>query len=303
MTSVAKNLIAPEIEAGIDPDRYRMLVLDLDGTALSKEGTISDDDVRAARALQDHGVVVTIATGRLYGGTAPHAATLGVGTSVACMNGAEVLSGESGQVEFGNYLPNEIAVLVRDQLASRKLATSLFNSWEIHHGDSSTPYLHYLKTWSEHFKAYDDVYRSPAWERDDRLLAVVSAGPIDDIMKAAEVLGDQVNSERYEILAFPAWPRKDGDEEHGLFMFRDKRENKGTALRRMASNAGIQENEVVCVGDWVNDMPMIESDALSFAMGGSPDWLQAAADHVTHTHKDHSGVIVELAARVWNVKV
>jgi len=284
-----------------DPEHYRMLVLDLDGTALNQQGTITSDDAYAAAALQERGVVVTIATGRLYGGTAGHAQTLGVNTQIACMNGAEMLAAHDGSVTSANYLPNEVAVFAREQLQKHDLATSLFSSWEIHHCASSNPYRHYLETWSTYFKEYDDVYTSDAWERDERLLAVVSTGPIHQIEETAAVIGETIDSERYEILAFPAWPRKAGDEEHGIFMLRDRRENKGRALKRMADAAGIEANQVVCVGDWLNDVPMLESEALSFAMGGTPDWLQKSADYVTQTQTKAGGVIAELAERVWGI--
>lgn len=279
-----------------------MLVLDLDGTALNHDGAINEDDAYAAAALQERGVVVTIATGRLYGGTAGHAKTLGVNTQIACMNGAEMLAAHDGSVTSANYLPNDVAVFAREQLQKHDLATSLFSSWEIHHGASAHRYRHYLATWSTYFKEYDDVYTSDAWERDERLLAVVSTGPIDQITETAEIIGETIDKERYEILAFPAWPRKEGDEEHGIFMLRDKREDKGRALRRIAKTEGIEENQVVCVGDWLNDVPMLESNALSFAMGGTPDWLQKSADYVTTTQTKAGGVIAELAERVWGVK-
>lgn len=286
----------------VDPDHYRMLVLDLDGTALDGKGRLLPEDVRAAEALRERGVIVTIATGRLYGGTATHAKTLGVDTQIACMNGSEMISSVDGQVTSANYLPNEVAVHARELLQEHKFATSLFSSWEIHHCGTSNPYRHYLETWSTHFKEYDDVYKSSAWERDERLLAVVSTGPIQDIYDTAEALNEKIDQEFYEILAFPAWPRKEGDDEHGIFMLRDKRENKGRALRSMAKDAGIEENQVVCVGDWMNDMPMLESDALSFAMGGTPDWLQKSAKYVAETQTKAGGVVAELAERVWGIK-
>src|SRR5699024_10038545 len=120
--------------------------------------------------------------------------------------------------------------------------------------------------------------------------------------ETAEIVNEEIDQDLYEILAFPAWPRKEGDEEHGIFMLRDKRENKGRALRRMAKAHGLTEDQVVCVGDWLNDVPMLETDALSFAMAGTPDWMHKAAKHTTHTHTKDGGVVAELAERVWGIR-
>lgn len=290
---------APLALSEFDSEHHRMLILDLDGTALTGERTLSERDVAAAEALRESGVIVTIATGRLYGGTAAHAETLGVTTTIACMNGSEMLDPRDGRVLSANYLPNAVAVSARDQLRALDVATSLFNSWEIHHCASASPYRRYLATWSQHFREWDNVYQSPAWEEDERLLAVVATGPMASIQAAADALNPDLDQEFYEILAFPA-----GKDDRGMFMLRDRRENKGTALRSMAAEHGLHESQVVCVGDWINDVPMLQTDALSFAMAGTPEWMLEAAKHAARTvsGKD-GGVIVELAERVWGVKV
>lgn len=286
-------------EAEFDAEHYKMLILDLDGTALTRDGELNERDVAAAEALTESGVVVTIATGRLYGGTAQHAETLGVKGTIACMNGAEMLDARDGRVLSAQYLPNEIAVGARDQLQKLEVATSLFSSWDIHFCANAHPYRRYLETWSKHFQEWDNVYLSPAWEEDERLLAVVATGPMEQIQMAADRMNLSLDQKRYEILAFPA-----GTEDRGMFMLRDRRENKGTALRRMAAEQGIGEDQVVCVGDWVNDVPMLQTDALSFAMAGTPSWMFDAAKHATRTPSaQDGGVIAELAERVWGIRV
>lgn len=282
-----------------DADHYKLLILDLDGTTLTRDGEVADVDVAAAEALREQGVTVTIATGRLYGGTIDHAETLGVTSSIACMNGAEMLDTRSGLVLSGNYLPNEVAVSARETLQGLDVATSLFSSWDIHHCATATPYRKYLETWSRHFREWDDVYLSPAWEAEQRLLAVVATGPMASIQRAADALNPQLDQELFEILAFPS-----GKDDRGMFMLRDRRENKGTALRRMAQELGIDETQAVCVGDWANDVPMLQTNALSFAMANTPDWMQAAAKHSTRTRTaEDGGVVAELAERVWGVRV
>lgn len=287
------------LEPEFDSDHYKMLILDLDGTALNGKGELSEIDVAATEALRDQGVTVTIATGRLYGGTRDHANTLGVDGVIACMNGAEMLDARSGDVRSANYLPNEVAVAARDRLRELSVATSLFSSWDIHFCASATPYRRYLETWSRHFREWDNVYLSPAWEADERLLAVVATGSMDAIQEAADALNPGLDQSLYEILAFPA-----GTSDRGMFMLRDRRENKGTALRRMAAEMGIGEDQVVCVGDWMNDVPMLETGALSFAMANTPEWMMKSAKHETRTRTgEEGGVVAELAARVWGIRV
>lgn len=293
---------AQKVPAEFSSDHYRMLILDLDGTALNRDRELSGRDVMAAQALLDAGVHVTIATGRLYGGTAEHAQALGVVGSIACMNGAENLDARTGEVLSANYLPNDIALQAREALSQLDLATSLFNSWTIHHSPNASPYKKYLRTWSSHFQEWSNVFDAPHWHEDKQLLAVVATGPMGAIREAEASLKPLLNSDLHEILAFQT--ADTSGSERGFFMLRDKREDKGTALRRMAAEQGIDETQVVCVGDWINDLPMLTTDALSFAMGDTPDWVKKAAKQVARTPTaQDGGVIAELAERVWGIRV
>ena len=65
--------------------------------------------------------------------------------------------------------------------------------------------------------------------------------------------------------------------------------NKWTAIRRIADLWGIEQSEVVAVGDDMNDLPMIEGAGFGVAMGHAPEVVRLAADHITGDH-DHDGV-------------
>ena len=56
--------------------------------------------------------------------------------------------------------------------------------------------------------------------------------------------------------------------------------SKGTALRWIAEREGVAIADTVCVGDWVNDVPMFDAAGRSYAMGQAPDEVKARATHV-----------------------
>ncbi|WP_337947901.1 HAD hydrolase family protein, partial [Megasphaera sp.] len=49
-----------------------MITIDLDGTLLRSDGSVSDRTVRTLQAARDKGVVVAIATGRMYQTARPY---------------------------------------------------------------------------------------------------------------------------------------------------------------------------------------------------------------------------------------
>ena len=59
----------------------KMITIDLDGTLLRSDGSVSDRTVRTLQAARDKGVVVAIATGRMYQTARPYVERLGLGDS------------------------------------------------------------------------------------------------------------------------------------------------------------------------------------------------------------------------------
>ena len=77
-------------------ENYRLIAVDLDGTLLDSSGVPHVADVAALKKCAAEGIVVTIATGRLYSGTRSAAQTLGVRGLVA--RGAVIRAVRDGAV-------------------------------------------------------------------------------------------------------------------------------------------------------------------------------------------------------------
>ena len=65
--------------------------------------------------------------------------------------------------------------------------------------------------------------------------------------------------------------------------------NKCTGVEELAAMHGISMENVMTLGDYDNDMPMIKAAGLGVAMGNALEKVKAAADYVTDTN-DNDGV-------------
>ena len=71
---------------------------------------------------------------------------------------------------------------------------------------------------------------------------------------------------------------------------------KGTALRWIAERERVALKDTVCVGDWINDVPMFELAGRSFAMGHAPPDVKArATDVLAETVEQGGGVATAIA--------
>ena len=275
---------------------YRVLVLDLDGTTLNGEGRLEERDILAVKALQRAGVHVTIATGRLFTGTQWVAEAFGVKGSVAVMNGSELIDAVSGEVTHGRYVSPEHRRSARAVWSEAGLESAfLFGSRRIHIGRRDEHKLPYLETWTPNLTVHDDVYATDEWASSDDVVAVATMGDASRISAARDALHRELPDEIGSV----TFQTHTGET---FLKVRDTREDKGTALRRLAEAQGVTAAECVAVGDWLNDLPMLEVAGLSFAMGSSVHEVAEQADEVLSTERFGGGAVEEIAWRVWGVR-
>ncbi len=65
--------------------------------------------------------------------------------------------------------------------------------------------------------------------------------------------------------------------------------HKATGLAALAERNGIRREEIIAIGDNVNDLEMLQDAGLSVAMGNASDQVKPAAQLVTATN-DEDGV-------------
>jgi len=271
----------------------RLLAIDIDGTLLDTRGRPHEHDVRAVRAALTAGVSVTIVTGRLYSGTRASAAALGLSGPVGCADGSHVVqSGDHATLAHSGVSGAE-GLHLRAALARAGLATFVFARDAIGHDDRGGEFVAYVRTWSTDIRAVADVYQHELWDAEEGVTAVVALGSRASVLQAAGDLARDL-TKPVHLVQFPL--RREPHVGTWAIMARASGCTKGTALRWIAERQGVALKDVVCVGDWVNDLPMFEVAGRSFAMGQAPDDVKAhATDVLTETSESGGGVAAAVA--------
>jgi hydroxymethylpyrimidine pyrophosphatase-like HAD family hydrolase len=76
---------------------------------------------------------------------------------------------------------------------------------------------------------------------------------------------------------------------------------KGTAMKWIAEHEGVDLADTVCVGDWVNDVPMFEVAGRSFAMGQAPDEVKSKATDVLAETTEQGGGVARAVAEAFGI--
>lgn len=269
----------------------KLLAVDLDGTLLDSFGTPHRADARAIEALLASGIPVAIITGRLYSGSRATAQSLGIEGPIGCVDGSHIVRASNHETLLHRGIAGDDARELRSIISRHWAATFLFAEDSIVHDDRGAPYLPYVATWSRNIRRAPFVSEHEHWEADAGITGIVSVGHESAIgpsfTEICEKLGGRAQALMFPIAKVPGM--------YGMIV-RAHGGTKGTALAWIAKHHGVSIDEAVCVGDWLNDVSMLEIAGWSFAMGHAPDAVKAISTHVlAETNRQGGGVAAAIA--------
>lgn len=275
--------------------QYKLLAVDVDGTLLRRDGAIDPADAAAIDRLRAHGVPVTIVTGRLYSGTRPVAASLRLAGPIACVDGSHIVDVGDDRALYASPICGDDALELRAVLARHHIARFIFAQDTIIHDAEGEPFAGYVRTWSPNVDVVARVTDHPSWEHEHGVMAVVAVGAETDILDAAEELRARL-AQKARVITFAV-----GRTNRHAMVVRADGPTKGTAITWLAAHHGCSTEEVVAVGDWINDVPMFQVAGRSFVMGQAPDEVKATATDQLSADCFAGGGIAEAIGRAWGI--
>ncbi|MFH1468078.1 MAG: HAD hydrolase family protein [Pseudomonadota bacterium] len=280
------------------PAPPRLLALDLDGTLCRRDGSVHPDDRAAIARLQARGVRVCLVTGRLYSGVRALAEELRIRDPLVCADGAEIVDPASGRVLAHRRLEGEASRALFGLLALRPLDLFLLAQDRLRHDHHGRALARYVRNWTPAILEVEDVRALPHWRGSPGISIVVAAGSPEqaDAAVAAVRADGRFSCDGFAIRLAPG--AADEGLQRGLLV-RAPGVDKGRALQDLCATVGCDLAEVVAVGDWVNDIPMLRIAGRSFVMGGAEPEVRAAAHEELTARAWMGGGVAEAAARVW----
>lgn len=277
----------------------KLLAVDLDGTLLDPQGRPHERDVRAMRAAIAEGVRVSIVTGRLYSGTRPTAEVVGLRGPVGCADGSHLVRAHDHETLLHLGVRGEHALRLRSSFARSGVATFVFARDAIGHDALGAPFVDYVATWSTDVRSAADVFEHELWDAEEGVTAVVAVGSEEQV---TGVVAD-LRAGLAEVVMAVAFPLRRGAHvgRWGMIV-RSAHGTKGTALAWIAKHEGVELADTVCVGDWVNDVPMFEVAGRSFVMGQAPPEVKAKATDVLAVSAAEGGGVAQAIEASFGIK-
>ncbi|MBG9775896.1 Cof-type HAD-IIB family hydrolase [Brevibacillus laterosporus] len=254
---------------------YRMIVLDLDDTLLQDDHTISTRTKSALMKAQEAGVKVVLASGRPTYAMTHIAEELELekyGSFILSFNGAKIINCKTKEELFSSTLPVETVHDLYD--ISKKEQVGILS----YDGDDIV-----AETVTAYTKKESEITGMNIKEVESFTQAitrpVVKVLMVDDPTKLAIVekkLQKQLEGQLSVMRSKPFF-----------LEFTEAGVDKGTSLHQLINKLGIEQAEVIAIGDSYNDLAMITFAGLGVAMGNAPDDIKEAANYVTDTNMNH----------------
>ncbi len=262
---------------------YKMLVMDMDYTLLSKEKTVSQRNKEAIKKAKDKGVIVAVATGRLYTSAIYYAKLLEIETPVIASNGAIIREHHTNRTLYQNLLTHDAALRMIQLCKEAGLYCHIYTADTIYTEKLINISYRYSE-WNNALMEQDriNIQVVPKLEELIRMEEgnILKAVVMDDDK-------DKIKFVRNEILKTNIVSVSQSLKDNIEVM--NKGVSKGNAVKMLAEIYGINREEIIAIGDNENDISMIEYAGLGIAMENGVEEAKAAAKYIT-AHHDKDGV-------------
>lgn len=262
----------------------RMLALDIDGTIVGSDVTLSDRTVAAIREAVARGVRVSLATGRTHGSAAIFAHRLGLTEPIVGHQGAVIRAmpepdprADAELLASGAVRGRVGKLLLHRPMAAGAVRDALAWCW----ANGLQPHINHLERIlvqddDPHFEDYSAYFGKRAESYPD-LIGAVTAPKSKVISVGIPPRPMELIDDARSLFAGRAWPTVS----HPRFLeFVAPGVTKGHAVAWLARRAGIPMSQVMTVGDALNDLEMIEAAGHGTAMATAPAAVRAAARYV-----------------------
>ncbi|WP_409293448.1 Cof-type HAD-IIB family hydrolase [Peribacillus sp. SCS-37] len=240
--------------------KVKLIALDMDGTLLSPDHTISDENVQAITEAQELGVHVVLSTGRALASCRELSKSLNLNSYLVTVNGSEIYD-ETGELIERNPIGTEHITMMHKLAMEHKARVWGVTSDKV-----------WYEGLPEDIGAHEWLKFGFDFDDNDESRRIV----LDALSKTGMLEITNSSPTNIEVNAL------------GI--------NKAKALNIVCGRLGVTMGEMMAVGDSLNDIAMISEAGIGVAMGNAQETVKEAADWVTGTNIENG---VAQAIRKW----
>lgn len=284
---------------------YKLVAIDLDGTMLNHYGEISERTKEIVRKCLEKDVEIVLASGRPIDSIKTIAKELGIKGYFIAGNGALVYDIQRDEMIYENYIKKEKVLEIIKICEENSIVYNVYTDKVILTTNLKFNVLYYFKenlkkeeNRQTNISIVENMYEYVENMKEDKFLKITICDQNEAIFHSIIKKIKEIND--IEILDVEHMSRKiikQGTEEIPIEYFYTEisasNVDKWKAIEFLMKKIGLRQEEVMTIGDNMNDKKMIENAGMGIAMKGSTREILEIAKDITETN-DNDGVAIAL---------
>ena len=259
----------------------KLLASDLDGTIIDNQNKVTNDDLNVINKLNGTSVNFAICTGKTYAMTKKLCDKLHPSYGIFG-NGTQIVNLRTGEEIARNIIPSNKVMNCLKIARDNHLHVHIYTDSKII-VQGSLKYMAFrnyvLYKDQVQFETVDSL-ESYIREKNPHILKLVISGE-KDLIEVKTKIEQSEGLTAIQIKKYDVYKDRIINQEYEYLDIVPKYVTKYEALKQLSEYLDIQNEEVMAVGDNINDIEMIKNAGVGVAIGGSYEIVKNVASYVT----------------------
>ena len=277
---------------------YKLIAIDLDGTLLNSYGQVSERNREALKKAQEQGIEIVLASGRSTNSVKNIAKDLENNNYVICGNGSLIYDLQKEEIIYDKFIDRKKALQIIQICEQNSIYYNVYtenmviaktlsnNVLFYHHENANKPDNKKTK-----INLVDNIYDYIQSLENENILKFTISDQSNIIFNSIiKKLREVKNIDVLDVAHMSRKVIKSGTEEIEIAYYyteiTSENVDKWNSIEWLIERLNINKDEVIAIGDNVNDKLMIENAGLGVAMGNSAPYIKEIADKVVANNNE-----------------
>lgn len=280
---------------------YKLVAIDLDGTMLNSYGMVTENTKQAIKNTINKGTEVIIASGRPIDSIKTIAKEIGSENYFIAGNGALIYDIKKDEIIYEKFMNKQKVLEIIKICEENSIAYNIYTEKTIIAKGLKYNVLYYYKenlkkeeSKKTNITIVEDVYEYIKNSENEKFLKITVCDETKSVFNSIiRKLRTVEDIDVLDVLHMSRKMIKQGTEDVQIEYYYTeislKDVDKWNAIEYLANKMNISKDEIIAIGDNINDKEMIENAKVGIAMGQSTPVITEIADFVT-TNNNEDGV-------------
>ena len=272
---------------------YKLVAIDLDGTMLNSYGMVTENTKKAIKDTINKGTEVIIASGRPIDSIKTIAKEIGTENYFIAGNGALIYDIKKDEIIYEKFMNKQKVLEIIKICEENSIAYNIYTEKTIIAKGLKYNVLYYYKenlkkeeNKKTNITIVEDVYEYIKNLENEKFLKITVCDETKSVFNSIiRKLRTVEDIDVLDVLHMSRKMIKQGTEDVPIEYYYTeislKDVDKWNAIEYLAEKMNISKDEIIAIGDNINDKKMIENAKVGIAMGQSTPVITKIADFVT----------------------